>query len=186
MTTRRAHNFNPPTLKELLKDPLYRQMFIRPIVQPGKNPWAVYALKNNGRWVGKVFPDYIQAFEMVKIIISQMNDAHYVDVSIVSRASLHSPPVKYMWQTSKFDWCGRCRRPTTFKRDQGLHALRGAVILTTDEAFRCFYCGMRKAGQPDYKPIRYTQAELDAMAKAGEEYDQPTRGRRTRSKTPQA
>lgn len=170
----------PPTMRELLDDPIYKKMLL---TIPQNDNWAVYALKTNGRWVGRIYESYREAFEMMRTIIAPMNREHYRDVSLVSRASLHQPPVKFIWETHTFDWCGRCRRPTTYKRDQGLHALRDAPILSTDEPYRCFYCGMRKINQPGYSPIMYTPEELAAQQKAEQEAvnDQPARGRRPRT-----
>lgn len=172
----------PPKMRELLQDPIFRKMMTTSITVPKivGLPFAVYALKTNERWVGKLFENYASAFEMLKTILSPMNRDHYIDASLVCRSGLHEPPVRFNWESLTFSWCGRCRRPTTYKRDQGLHALRSAPILSTDEPYRCYFCGMRKVNQPHYQPIMMTKAEHEALLKLeeGTDYDKPTRRRR--------
>lgn len=168
----------PPTMRELLQDPIYRKMMVTPPNPPAFN-WSVFALKTDGRWTGKTVAGYGEAFSILKVLLKQAEN--FVDVALVSKARLFEPPVRFNWESLTFSWCGRCRRPTTYKRDQGLHALRSAPILSTDEPYRCYFCGMRKVNQPHYQPIMMTKAEHAALLKAeeGTDYDKPTRGRKS-------
>jgi DNA-directed RNA polymerase subunit RPC12/RpoP len=42
-----------------------------------------------------------------------------------------------------YDWCARCRRPTTYAIRPGHHAMRRAIVITHEDAHRCYYCGAR-------------------------------------------
>lgn len=168
----------PPKMRELLQNPLYRKMMVTPVNPPAFS-WSIFALKTDGRWTGKTVAGYGEGFSILKVLLNQTEN--FADVALVSKARLFGPPVKYLWEdVDVFDWCGRCRRPTTFKRDQGLHALRNAPILSSDEPYRCYFCGMRKVNQPEYHPIMYTAEELAAIAKAEQEEvfnDKPSKRR---------
>jgi hypothetical protein len=82
----------------------------------------------------------------VKVIRSD----DYLDVSIVNKRYLTAPlrsltTALDVAGLSRYPWCPRCRRPTYYGAfTEKHHALRLQPALTTDEPFRCYYCGIRK------------------------------------------
>jgi hypothetical protein len=143
----------PPTLHTLLEDPVYRRMFktiprLPSSLQWG-NPWAVWGRTVDGPWRGKLFTTYADAWSMV---VKCLRNSNYEDVSIVSRRMMIAPPPGATWDW-QFEWCSRCRRPTSFAVRPNHHALRSAPALITDTSEprqRCYYCGMRAVSMPSY------------------------------------
>jgi hypothetical protein len=132
----------PPTLRELMGDPIYSK-FIRTIPRLPENlrwgrPWAVYQLHTDGRWFGGNFSDYRAAWA---IVVGALKNHDIEDVAIVSRRLL-VPRVPSGYQIPwGLDWCTRCRRPTTW----AIRAPRGGyrALATTDDPYRCYYCRAR-------------------------------------------
>lgn len=149
--------YSPPTLRELLVNPLYKAYFKKPVSDPPgvalNNPWQVWAYNGDTeRWGSRLCTTYADAYDFTRKLY---RDHAYVDLCIVSRARIHELPRQFklteLWDPYRFDWCGRCRRPTIFRyTDKPHRALRNAPAITTDEPFRCYYCGVRKvlAGRP--------------------------------------
>lgn len=131
----------PPTLRELMDDPAYRA-FIKVIPRLPQNldwgsPWAVYKLRTDGRWFGGQFADYREAWG---VTVKAMRSPGVEDVAIVSRRLLITRmPVGYQVPWG-MDWCNRCRRPTTWSM---LPPRGGAVIASSAETYRCYYCRAR-------------------------------------------
>jgi hypothetical protein len=156
----------PPTLRELVRDPIYRPYFThRPKLyacqaRVDARPWAVYGRLMVAdedaapRWRAGTYRTYHDAFAVVKDALR--NDQTYTDVALVSRSVLYHPPVGLVWTRwgARLEWCGRCRRPTYYRKRPNHHALRHAPVLTSDEAYRCYYCGMRRVAQPGYRVRR--------------------------------
>lgn len=146
----------PPTLAELLADAAYARYFSRrPILpgDPGPAPWRLVARRahDDGRapWAMKDFGDYADARRRaLRVIGSEI----YVDACVVSRRTFFKPPLDFGWRTSRFRWCGRCRRPTVFREMRGHLALRGAAVVDRDLISRCYYCGIRETMMPRYQP----------------------------------
>ncbi len=138
----------PPTLSELLEDPVYRRYLLKaPRLPAGCRPalpWRVWGLREDDRWAGKEFPTYAEGFELVK---KMLKDPLYVDVAIICKPTEFAPPPGYR-VPSYADWCGRCRRPTIYRRGRRHHATRRWPVVADDNPYRCFYCGMR---QPEHK-----------------------------------
>jgi hypothetical protein len=143
----------PPTIFQLMDDPVYYRMFktiprLPESLRHG-DPWAVWARKTDGRWMGGNFPDYRTAWGVV--VKAMRNDA-VEDVSIVSRRLMIPPPPGAHWEW-RYGWCSRCRRPTSFAIRPGHHALTKAPVRITDPSEpkkRCYYCGMREVSMPTY------------------------------------
>lgn len=141
----------PPVLRQLLAEPEYRDYLKRKpaLVLPTlKNPWQVWGLKGDkgrAQWRSRLCSSYDQAYSLTRRLYG---DHDYLDLCIVSRSVLYPFPdsLSGLWSvTSGWTWCCRCRRPSTFRyMPEGHRALKSAPALTTDETFRCYYCGARK------------------------------------------
>jgi hypothetical protein len=147
----------PPTIHQLLQDPVIKTMYRTiPEVPPSLawgQPWQLWAVTHEGRWGTKRFATYREVWSRAVELIR--NPDKYADVSIVSRRVLYPPPPFYDWTTREGRWCCRCRRPSEFRTwPDSHHALRSQPALATDEPYRCYYCGIRRAGQPHYLPWR--------------------------------
>lgn len=134
----------PPSMRELLGDPIYRK-FVKTIPRLSPtlawgNPWAVWARRRDGRWMGGQFPDYTTAWA---VVVKKVRDHDFEDVALVSKRQLFTRlPVGYQVPWG-YDWCSRCRRPTTYGIRPHHHALRKAPVITHEDAHRCYYCGAR-------------------------------------------
>lgn len=144
----------PPSIHLLLDDPVYRKMFRTPPRLPASlqygNPWAVWGRLTDGKWKGGTFPTYADAW---RVTVKAIKSEWYEDVAIVSRRFMLAPPPGATWDW-QYEWCSRCRRPTSFAIRPNHHALRKAPALITDTAEpreRCYYCGMRRVSMPTYR-----------------------------------
>jgi hypothetical protein len=159
----------PPKLSSLLEDPAFRRyMKTRPALPANLSsgtPWAVFVRKDNGRWLSGQFAAYEDAWSAT---IKYMRRADVDDVSLVSRRRLFTPPTRteeYRVRVRKgsatrvetrtrvvpllrhliiypFEWCVRCRRPSSFELFERHHALPRNIPVD-DAALRCVFCGMR-------------------------------------------
>lgn len=156
----------PPTIHMLLEDPIYRAFVKRNAdhqlavnLRQGE-PWQVWArtTEDPARWRGARFSSYPDAW--ASLVKAVRNRARYADVTIVSRRQLFTPPPGLNRETwpRQFEWCGRCRRPSYFAYRPRHHALRDAPVLTEDDPYRCFYCGVRRAFMPAYPYVGITPA----------------------------
>jgi len=157
---------HPPCLHDLLSFDVYRKYLrtipIMPNV-PLVNPWQVWGRKaDNSGWASKCCQDYPQAFGVLKKLYTSHQ---YSDIALVSRSVLFIEPGKRIWHGKganayveftpeflgcwdrhQFEWCKRCRRPTTFEKYPITHrALRKAPVLSEDNPLRCYYCGARQS-----------------------------------------
>ena len=157
----------PPILRDLLSFGSYRQYFRTNPPMPDNlinNPWQVWGHKaDNSGWSSWCVRTYRDAYTIVK---EWYNQTHiYDDLCIVSRTVLFKEPwtqekhlqsgkiiseyptFKGLWDRNEYEWCMRCRRPTIFEywRKPTHRALRLAPILTIDEPYRCYYCGVRRS-----------------------------------------
>lgn len=151
----------PPTLRELLSDPVFRMYYLRAPRLPENmawgDPWMVWAVSHENRWGSRLFSDYREAWAKTVEIYKQPD--RFRDVAIVSRRVMYAPPPKAVWP-SRLSWCCRCRRPSEFRiRSTDHHALRGKDIVAPNAMFakdkekrRCYYCGIREMGMPQYTP----------------------------------
>lgn len=139
----------PPTIHELMDNPLYVS-YLRKIPRiPANiahgNPWMLVSriVTDDGRngWTIKYFETYR---DMWPVFVSRFKNPRYLDLSLVSRRKFFTPPQHLVWDPS-YDWCPRCRRPSTFIEKPKHHALKGIDYRTTEEPFVCYYCGIRWA-----------------------------------------
>jgi DNA-directed RNA polymerase subunit RPC12/RpoP len=144
-------SYAPPTLRELLANDLYKAFFKKrppePVPSPLNHPWQVWAYNGETeRWGSRLCKSYPDAYKFTRELFAT---GKYVDIAIVSRTIIHDVPrplkLAQPWDPYQFDWCGRCRRPTIFRyMPSGHRALHNAPAITTDEPYRCYYCGVRK------------------------------------------
>lgn len=141
----------PLTMRELLADPIYRPYLLKtprlPVGCQSSLPWRVWGLRTDDKWAGKEFPEYREAFELVKTMIK---DDRYVDVAIICKPTEFGPPAGFQIPPL-MDWCGRCRRPTVFRRTYNHHAMRKWPVIANDDPLRCYYCAAR---QPEHRWYR--------------------------------
>jgi hypothetical protein len=157
----------PPTLKELLADPVYRKYFL---TQPNlphaatllDNPWFVFAQQYDGKWLGRPLSNYARCITMMKTLYSARDDIR--DVSIVSRRVMFGPPDNFSWHArtdwQADGWCSRCRRPTLFRKDAGLHALRQSPVIQPGVR-RCYFCGMAYESMLSWAASSFANREVE-------------------------
>lgn len=138
----------PPTWLELMEDEVYSS-YVRKRPRLPENiqhgdPWLIVARRfeeiPGARWATKLMDDYAEAYKRVRRLLQ---DGQWEDVSIVSRRKLFKPPVGFTWNTNKFQWCGRCRRPTLFRVCSKHHALPILKTMDLEPEHRCYFCGVR-------------------------------------------
>lgn len=141
------------TMRELLKDPLYRRYFLTSPKFPFRlaldKPWRVWAIVGDTRedpdiWVPdfrkKDFPTFKDAFTFIKPRINK-----YRDFSITSRVIGFVPPKSVRAQFGEdYDWCIMCRRPTIFEPHTTHHALKDEIHRYFVEWPVCMFCGSRE------------------------------------------
>lgn len=147
----------PPTMRDLLADPVFRLYYKQVPVLPESvswgEPWMVWAVTHTGKWGQRKFETYREAWG--KLVEIHKQQEKFRDVAIVSRRVMFPPPANGQWP-HKFSWCSRCRRPSEFKlRSPDHHALRSQPTLTDDDAKRCYYCGIRRVSMPHYSGRGY-------------------------------
>lgn len=145
----------PPDIRELLMDDAFRKMMrtrpripenlLRPTLTP---PWCVWAVTTHGKWKRGRFGTYDEAYKKMKSLLEH-DDIE--DVSVTSIRYMMPPPHGFKWQSRKYPWCARCRRPSLFQYALNHRAIDFPEIVT-DEPIRCFYCGIRQAALPRYSP----------------------------------
>lgn len=149
----------PPTWGELMEDPLYKS-WVRRVPRLPENvaqgmPWMIIArrtLESPGTtWALKKMPAYGDAYRRVR---SMLSTHEFEDIAIVSRRMLFRPPRGFSWNTNRFSWCGRCRRPSLFRYAPKHFALRDAPALAEVDINRCYYCGAREVFAGRMKPRR--------------------------------
>ncbi|QOP64429.1 hypothetical protein SEA_HEXBUG_62 [Gordonia phage Hexbug] len=132
----------PITLRDLLRDDAYRQYFKRaPRPHLSSSPqWAIVGVGANGKY-GKIYrPTFGEAFAKGRDLL-QRDDI--VDISIFCRNRVTVvPDVAAELMRPHEDWCGRCRRPSVFRRYGRSHpALRDAPVIV-EGMRRCYFCGI--------------------------------------------
>lgn len=163
MAIQRLRLVVPPALSELVRDETYARYFSRNPRMPAgvrsEYPWQLIVRRaqdaEGSTWAVRMVPAYADAWRRARRMI---DDPRWEDVVICSRSALFRPPIGFSWDL-KFQWCGRCRRPTLFRRMQ-MHpvissrledSLRHAIMLAEDRPMRCYYCGARQSSMPHYK-----------------------------------
>lgn len=157
------------TIKELLRDPQYREFFTSvPTLPdhygPENKPWKLLILKpGETTWRSKRFGTYEEAFAGFKKVYKKIDDG-----AINCPPLTFMPPARKVRLKGKFDkrtkkqltaiklwvpkipgdvehhtWCGHCRRPTIFRYAimAPRKMLSGAMSPASDPAMRCIICG---------------------------------------------
>jgi hypothetical protein len=135
----------PLTMHELLQDPVYKKYLLKaPRLPKGcrpPNPWRVWGLRTDDKWAGKLFPDYVSAFGLVK---DMLKNPRYVDVVITCRPVEFAPPAHFQIPPL-MEWCGYCRRPTVYRRLTARHhVIKKWPVFSNDGSRRCIYCANRE------------------------------------------
>jgi hypothetical protein len=149
----------PPSWDELMNDPIYRAWIKRvpklPVNVAHGEPWMIVAKRTSeapgASWATKKMTVYADAYRRVRRM--SLTD-EFEDLAIVSRRMLFRPPMDFTWNTNRYSWCGRCRRPSTFRFAYSHFALRGAPVLAELDIHRCYYCGAREVFAGRMKPRR--------------------------------
>lgn len=151
------------TIKELLRDPQYRDYFIKApklpdhmTNNPAILPWKLYVLKRGeNNWRSKRFHTYREAFAGLKKMLPVIDNG-----AINCPALSFLPPFKNytikstgkqvtkLWQP-KIDsdmadhkWCPHCRRPTIFHMAmKPFVSPSGTKIPLGEPMMRCMICG---------------------------------------------
>jgi len=100
---------NMPTMRELMKDPLYRAYMKRvpPAVHANTNgePWQIWVETPSHKWLTKTFATYPEVWS---VFVKKFRDpAAARDVTITSRRVFYAPPGEWYDQKVR-----RPRRPT--------------------------------------------------------------------------
>jgi hypothetical protein len=145
-------------MADLLSDEVFRAyMRKRPRLPEGAQfgePWRILAQRvtddDKPRWALANVSTYDEAYRRMQKMLAKPNK--WADVTIISKRRFYSPPQGFEWDP-KFDWCGRCRRPTIFKVMWRRHpALRDApVVQYSDDLHRCTFCGVRQGFGPTFE-----------------------------------
>ncbi len=160
------------TIKELLRDPQYREYFkkipkLPPHYTPENLPWKLIILKKGETaWRSKKFGTYQEAFAGLKTVLPTIDNA-----AINCRPLGFMPPIRTVRVKGKYEmvrghkrqvirslvwkpklgadmephqWCPHCRRPTIFR-----YATRAVtrsqsqfVMPASEPALRCVICGV--------------------------------------------
>lgn len=148
------------TLRQQLKDPVYRKWFATP---PKSRPsaartpeWYIYIQPEaGGPWKRGEAKTYIQAYKYVA-----KNIKKYHDMAISHKRATFKPPVvrdktlnRKRYHIPKDSephtfWCGFCRRVTKFRYYAKHHAMPGLSV--DDSERRCMICGARKSFATKY------------------------------------
>lgn len=173
----------PPTVFDLLDDPAYRA-YVRAIPEPHFAltygcPWKIWLRTDDDRWKTGEFGTYVQAFNTM-VRAAKRDDT--ADVILVSKRLFYAPPGVWTPYKAKIpargntparieireryehtfhwdaglSWCGRCRRPTVFKKlYPDHHAIRSFPVVSPDPVPRCMFCGISEAMNPDLDAMVY-------------------------------
>lgn len=149
----------PPNWDELMEDPIYSAWVRRvprlPLNVSHGQPWLIVARRrpeaSGATWATKNMSVYADAYRRVR---RMMLAGEFEDIAIVSKRMLFRPPIGFTWNTNRYSWCGRCRRPSVFQHSWSHFALRGAPVLAEIDVQRCYYCGAREVFAGRMKPRR--------------------------------
>lgn len=149
------------TIRELLKDPLYKKWFSTvPKLPPDSAhtpPWRIYVqAEEGGSWARTETGGYVKAY---RYVAKHIRDYH--DICIQSKRHEFRPPVVKDKSTGKrhywpcpvgHRWCPYCRRPTVFTYFSRHHLFSGRNGFSTGTSGykRCVICGIRLVATKDY------------------------------------
>ena len=159
------------TIRELLRDPRYKEFFTKPPILPDHYtpeslPWKLFVQKEGETvWRAKRFGTYRDAFDGFKKMLP-----------VIQNAAINCPPLDFMppirnvrvknkfitvrgghkkpyirslvWKPQITDdmeqhsWCSHCRRPTIFRYSTPKErVLNGFVVPSPEPSLRCIICG---------------------------------------------
>lgn len=143
-------------MRELLKDPLYRQYFLTAPRLPYKlaspNPWRLWVdlgvEDDEGYYIPdfrkKDFPTFKEAFVYIKPRIKFIGDK-LTDFAISSRIiGFVAPRSVRALYSDDYQWCIMCRRPTLFEPYDTHHALKNSLHRYFTDMPVCMFCGSRE------------------------------------------
>ena len=171
---RRTLSTDQVTLRELVKDPVYRQWLKTEPVGgfPTHVKFRVYAQREeDGRWAKKDFDDFKSAYNFLA-----KNLKYWHDAAINTRTYSCRPPVVrvpgkvrkkvgkrvvlvdglrrvYYAPILSYDghiWCPYCRRPTVFAQFSDHHAFTHANLRPLPFKARCSVCGIAETAIKHY------------------------------------
>jgi hypothetical protein len=172
----------PPTLRELAGDPVYRTYLRTPPRLPESLrwgfPWRLWVERSHTpyetRWLTKKYHTYTEAWNKA---VAVLRHPETIDVCIVSIRHFFDPPIVhtqklrnkktkrviirqiYWLPEPQFDWCFRCRRPSTFTMlPSDHHALRTQAVVSPESPYRCYFCGIRRAGMPSARHYNFQES----------------------------
>lgn len=147
------------TLRELVKDPVYRQWLKTEPVGgfPSYVKFRIYVqVERDGRWAKKDFDDFKSAYNFIA-----RNLSHWYDAALNTRSYMCRPPVVRvegkrayyapMLTLEGHKWCPLCRRPTVFTRFANHHAFSHTNFKPLPFKPRCSICGVAETGVKEYK-----------------------------------
>lgn len=161
---------NLVTIRELLRDPQFREYFTKPpklpdIYTPERMPWKLYVLKKGEtKWRAKRFGTYKDAFEGFKKMLPLIENASINCPTLGFMPPIRNVRVKgkyrvvqgghkkqviktIVWglkgvQDEEHHWCSHCRRPTIFRFATSRIMVKDGFTIPADEpAMRCVICG---------------------------------------------
>lgn len=145
------------SLKELVRDPIYRQWLKTPPVGgfPPYTRFRIYAQRErDGRWGKKDFGNFKDAYNFLAANYKGWHDSALCTINYVCR-----PPVvrvdgrrQYYAPVLTIDghkWCPHCRRPTVFDYYSEHHAFTGHFKPLSFKQ-RCGICGIAETAIKEY------------------------------------
>ena len=133
----------PITLKDLLAREEYKEYFKRapkPFAHASPQ-YALVAISHDAKYGKAVRPTLKEAWEKAQALL---DDPRIRDVSLFVRNRITPVPAVLASElcAPAEDWCGRCRRPSIFRRYPRFHpALRDAPVIV-ENVRRCYFCGL--------------------------------------------
>jgi hypothetical protein len=142
------------------------------LVAPGN--WQVWVRMVDGKWKTAIHDSFTSAGDLMDRCLDKEDTV--ADVAVTSKRVFFRPPTRleaykvrvkpkdpdvkpyietrhrevitFTWDPT-LEWCARCRRPSQFNYlASDHHALRRANALTTEDAARCVFCGIRRIAMP--------------------------------------
>lgn len=146
------------TLRQLLKEPLYKEWFRKPPVGgfPAWTRWRVYAKVSPDRgWAKRDFPTFREGFNFLAKNLADWHDAALVCTNMEFRPPVVRIEGKRAYLASVVEvpghrWCGHCRRPTIFGFFSKHHAFTKTTINPLPYKKRCSICGISETAIKRY------------------------------------
>lgn len=162
------------SIRQLMDDPIYRAYMkkVPPVEKHNANPaWQLWVNPEGNRWLTATYQTYRDAWPTFTGQFKQGREA-----TLTSRRVFYAPPGEFkvvkvklarptpsgtthrieerwrqtfFWDDYRAEWCGRCRRPVTFRPlFETHHALKRWPVVSDEDNMRCPICGIRRSAQP--------------------------------------